>query len=584
MDGTLDLNNKKTEKIRFIVLLHGYGSNPEKLSQVKKHVKIQYPNAEVFCPQLALSTFSITNPDQIIVDLIDWIEKRINEIQEDNIAEIIFIGHSLGALLIRKLYTIICGETPQAPFEDIYRKNNLISSKKWAVKVSKIILFASLNRGWTSSHELNIPNVIKANIGLFIGNFLRIFNKTLIILSVRRGAEFITQLRIQWIRMRQTYNHVHSLGNAITIQLLGSKDDLVSPEDNIDLISGGDFVYLDVPYSGHIDILDLDDPQHGKQRRLAFILALTQPLEVLKKYSIVPSDDRLLEPNQTVKNMVFVIHGIRDKGYWTHKIARRIKYEAKKINSDCFDEWITETSSYGYFPILPFLFPWHRRKKVEWLMDQYTEAIARSPNATFSYVGHSHGTYLLAKAFELYPCCKFDKVVFAGSVVRSNYNWQNRIENKQVNRVLNIVATRDWVVAIFPNFFELFKIQDLGSAGHNGFTQVRNLPQVQQVKYVKGGHAAGITEPMWDTIAHFVLDGTLARVPNLAQTRCRPTVFVGKYPYIIWFIIIVGIGTVPLVTYGIWFCTRPWTELGYAILGFGTALYILMLWLFLTRV
>ena len=587
MDSTLDLDDKKTKKIRFIVLLHGYASTPEKLSQVKKYVETQYPNSEVFCPQLALSIFSTANPDKIIVDLIDLIEKRINEIQKHNIDEIIFIGHSLGALLIRKLYIIICGETAEAPFENIYKKNkdSLVEPKGWADRVSRLILIASLNRGWSISNQLNISKGILVTFGVFIGNFLRLFNITFIGLTVRRGAEFITQLRIQWIRMRQRSKYEQSsAGNATVIQLLGSTDDIIAPEDNIDLVSGDDFIYLDVPYSGHIDIIDFNDLQNGEQRRKTFLLALDAPLEQLKVHTIHPSDDQLPKPNDEIKKMVFVIHGIRDKGYWTHKIARKIKYEAKKINPDCLDEWTTETSSYGYFPMLPFLFPWHRRKKVEWLMDQYAEAVARYPNAAFSYVGHSHGTYLLAKAFELYPCCKFDKVVFAGSVVRSNYNWQKRIENKQVNRVLNFVATRDWVVAIFPNFFELLNMQDLGSAGHNGFTQVRNLPQVQQVKYVKGGHDAGITEPMWNTIAHFVLDGTLARLPNLARTRSGLTVFFGKHPYIGWIGIALITSIIPLLTYGFWYCTRPWLELGFAILGFSTALYILSLWLILTRI
>ena len=51
--------------------------------------------------------------------------------------------------------------------------------------------------------------------------------------------------------------------------------------------------------------------------------------------------------------------------------------------------------------MLPFLLSAYRRKNVEWLMDRYTEVVARYPNATVSYIGHSNGTYLLAKALEL---------------------------------------------------------------------------------------------------------------------------------------------------------------------------------------
>ena len=56
-------------------------------------------------------------------------------------------------------------------------------------------------------------------------------------------------------------------------------------------------------------------------------------------------------------------------------------------------------------------------------MDKYAEAKALFPNAEFSYVGHSNGTYLLARALTDYTCCSFKYVVFAGSVVRTDYNW-----------------------------------------------------------------------------------------------------------------------------------------------------------------
>ena len=39
--------------------------------------------------------------------------------------------------------------------------------------------------------------------------------------------------------------------------MLGSIDDIVSPEDQIDLETGGNFVYLGVRYSGHADIIQM---------------------------------------------------------------------------------------------------------------------------------------------------------------------------------------------------------------------------------------------------------------------------------------------------------------------------------------
>ena len=101
--------------------------------------------------------------------------------------------------------------------------------------------------------------------------------------------------------------------------------------------------------------------------------------------------------------------------------------------------------------MLPFILPWVRQEKVEWLMDEYVGAKARYPNASFSYVGHSNGTYLLARALRDYPAVRFRNVLFAGSVVRRDYRWDQAIRAGQVICVVNMVATSDWVVAIFPS-------------------------------------------------------------------------------------------------------------------------------------
>jgi hypothetical protein len=179
----------------------------------------------------------------------------------------------------------------------------------------------------------------------------------------------------------------------------------------------------------------------------------------------LPADNPAGEPQPEVTDVIFVIHGIRDAGYWTHKIARRVREKGKRLGRVV----ATETSSYGYFPMLRFFLPGERRIKTQWLMDQYVEACALYPNARFSFVGHSNGTYLLASALRDYRCCRFNRVLFAGSVVRRQYDWDRYIARGQVQEVANYVATADWVVAFFPKALQTLGIQDLGSAGHDGF-------------------------------------------------------------------------------------------------------------------
>lgn len=492
--------------------------------------------------------------------------------------------------------------------------------RPWAVNVRRIVLLAGMNRGWRISYHMNLKKLPVWWLGAGIGHLIWILTKRPpLIFTIRRGAEFITQLRIQWLFMRRragspVYPAVATsprwLGSALTIQLLGSKDDIVAPEDNVDLVSGSDFVYLDVPYSGHADVIELDDSKHGAGRKEAFSLALIGSKAKLEKAAIVPSDERFGAPDETVNKVVFVIHGSRDERYWTHKIARRVKQRAIDRYRQAVEQsrsasntgaaietvpagpetWATETSSYGYFPMLPFLFPWTRRQKGEWLMDQYTEALARYPRATFSYVGHSNGTYLLARALELYPCCRFENVVFAGSVVRQSYDW-TRFQNAKpprIKKVLNFVATCDWVVAFFQKFFQVLRLQYLGSAGHDGFkiTSTINAQGVNQVTYVRGGHGAAVEEPIWNVIADFVETGEvdLGAIPGTAKAQNLFVKSAGIFPPIVWgviasFIMWIGYRIKMAVDANV---GDPWSQ-GLAT-GLAFAAYALLLWMVLTRV
>ena len=306
-----------------------------------------------------------------------------------------------------------------------------------------------------------------------------IFQGRLTIFAIRKGAPFLIQTRLQWLALMRR----DKPPQLTLVQLLGTVDDLVAPDDTIDYAVDfereGSFFLLEVPETGHYNAVDMApaDPDSAKvERWKAFSDALSAPIDALKQKAIPREDmaDSLSpKPDKGVKDVVFVIHGIRDKGFWTQKIARAIKREARAQK----EEFRSVTASYGYFAMAPFVFPWVRRQKVAWLMDRYTEARARYPKAKFSYVGHSNGTYLVARALQDYPAARFKHVVFAGSVVRCDYNWHALMQpnpansGPRVERVLNYVATGDIVVALLPKAMQPIKPLDLGSAGHDGFRQ-----------------------------------------------------------------------------------------------------------------
>ena len=134
-------------------------------------------------------------------------------------------------------------------------------------------------------------------------------------------------------------------------------------------------------------------------------------------------------------------------------------------------------------------------------------------------MGHSNGTYLLTKALREYPACKFENVVFAGSVVQAKFEWDEMVAKERIGKYYNFVATCDWVVAIFPKTFQRLLLQDLGSAGFDGFKQIAVH---NQLKFIEGGHGAAINEKYWDEIANFIVDGKPSSSITKLSTENRP--------------------------------------------------------------
>jgi pimeloyl-ACP methyl ester carboxylesterase len=517
-----------------VVLFHGYTNQPEDMDGIEGLVKTSLPGAQVIKPEMPLTRWSTADPRKVVLRLLGEINREWSN-QRDR--DIIFIGHSVGGLLARKVYVAACGPTRDAPFSDVL---NITKPQPWAARVKRIILLAGMNRGWEVSYHFSAKKAIIWTVGVWIGNVIGfVGRRPPLMLHMRRGARFLTQLRLQWLAMRKhAPDPDRGMGGALTVQLLGSTDDVVSPEDNIDLISGRDFIYLDVPRTGHNDIIHVDPSPIEKTDRSGILAdAISLPPDALWERAVAISDQPLAKVDLKVTDVIFVVHGIRDVGHWTQKIARRVISRAREIDKENKDNnppkrvFAMETASYGYFPMAPFLFASRRRQKVEWLMNQYAEAMATYPNAEFSCVAHSNGTYLVAKALEEYAACRFKRIIFAGSVVRQNFNWKHYITSGRVGAVLNYVATGDWVVAWFPKLFEVVRIQDLGSAGYDGFHSNNSL---WQVCFVKGDHGAALGEEHWDKIADFIVKEPAAVPKRNAETQEPWVTIPGLFPPLVW--------------------------------------------------
>lgn len=532
-----------------VVMLHAMGWRREKAFREAIQVtRSVLPGVQIWAPRLPTQWWSNASPSDLVKRVLVYIDEQDRQKSFDRI---VLVGYSIGGILAR------------AAFVEAWE-----TRRPWALRVERLILLAAMNRGWSFAPTVNVfVDLIRQSFYYA----LRALGLTRLFASVRCGSSFVTDLRLRWLNLEPVVRET------TVVQLLGTVDDVVSPDDNIDIHSGHGFIYLDVPGSGHLNVLQFSDKIHGAKRRDRYLTALTRSQEELKK--IASPVALAFEPDESITDVLFVVHGIRDYGFWTAHLARFIAGVAKKQGL----RMAYITPKYGYFGLLPFLLPWNRREKVRWFMDQYVEARARYPKAKrISYVGHSNGTYLLSRALRDYSTPHFDRVVFAGSVVRTDYRWEDYIPTR-VARVLNYVATADWVVAIFPGFLGRFKIGralfDLGGAGFDGFTKVKLDPHapLNDVEYIVGTHSAALREFNWDYIANFVVCDMVDK--KNPQTQGPPSLLVrilAAGASVIWLVLLL-IVFLPLVILAV----DPLIE-GFDI-GLWQWLLFTLLWILLMR-
>jgi len=162
-------------------------------------------------------------------------------------------------------------------------------------------------------------------------------------------------------------------------------------------------------------------------------------------------------------------------------------------------------------------------------MDELTEMRAKYPNMSeLHFIGHSHGTYVMASALREYKALHLRRAVFAGSVVPQDFDWASPALAHRIEGISNYAASSDLVVAWLPRLFEIFG-GELGSAGFNGFRRPSGMTEdawadfMKQFKWVDGYHSAAIQAGDTSTIASiadFVMRGGADGVPsNLAERQ-----------------------------------------------------------------
>jgi len=462
------------------VLVHGLSPKAERWQTMQRALE---PHGQVLQLHYNAAHWSNADPAAVAAGIGQQVQTAV---AQTGARRVVLVAHSMGALLTRRALLDAHGQD-------------------WAGRVGRVVLMAGVNRGWSLDGEppADVDPLYRLwmRFGFWGARMLRMSE---LVFALERGSPFVADLRLAWMnRMRAADRPPIEV-----VQMLGDIDDIVAREDNEDLRTMASLRYaqLRLRGTGHADIVDFgagakpgsEEADLGLYRRGKLVAAATAPFAEVSLLNEVPPH----ATDETITEVVFVLHGIRDLGRWSADFETAIdrRYPGRRAHL------AVVSSRYGYFGMGPFLFEGVRQRYVRWFMDEYTETLARYPRVrpeSIRFFGHSNGTYIVAEALQAYHEMRIERVVFAGSVVRKAYDWAAL--GKRVTRVRNYVGTQDWVVALFPRLFELpgpsLLRNPIGSAGFNGFDDEQ---RVDNVRYVHGEH--GAFESRVDEIVAFLLD------------------------------------------------------------------------------
>jgi pimeloyl-ACP methyl ester carboxylesterase len=445
-----------TKDSGLIVLVHGWSKGPETMMEVAEVVKDvqEYGDYGIYLWDYGSNKYSNKDPLGIAQNLANHISSLLGQTKK----RIVLIGHSLGGLLVRRAYLI-----------------GLTEKKDWATQVDRIILLAAPNRGTQATSRSPWLWVID--------NLARSVNVGGLIRSIQRGAPFIVDLRNDWIKQ---FNKLEN--PPLVAQIVGSIDSLVNPSDSIDVTQFRNSLDRQLPNSTHLSIVNKNESgEYIKEMLLAERSNQTKTVED--------------EESRVIK--LLIVHGIRDYGDRFDKI----RDATKNIASTEKQLLIASAPRYKYFSAIEFVNPISRRDKIYEFADLYMEMLATPPTSSPIYfVGHSFGTYLMAKSVERYKSINFERAYFAGSVLKEEYFKEHEFLGNRIGYLRNDIATNDWPVGLLCSGLSNFGFaKDIGTGGFNGFSGIANENRYEEVRYFDGGHGKALEQANQATIADWLL-------------------------------------------------------------------------------
>ena len=76
--------------------------------------------------------------------------------------------------------------------------------RPWADQVKRIIQLAGMNGGWSVSHHMGTRRALEFSLGSVAGHLVQsVTGRQLAIFQIRRGATFLSGLRLQWLALQK---------------------------------------------------------------------------------------------------------------------------------------------------------------------------------------------------------------------------------------------------------------------------------------------------------------------------------------------------------------------------------------------
>jgi len=189
--------------------------------------------------------------------------------------------------------------------------------------------------------------------------------------------------------------------------------------------------------------------------------------------------------------VVYSVHGIQTFGGWQEKLDTVLK----KYGEGTVSEHIIY--KYHHFPITHFLRSSKRADEVDKLSKDLLILARRFPEARICIVGHSFGTYLIAESLKkISDRLNIDRIILAGSVLQSDYDWTDIINKHNIKSVTNECASKDSAL-VFSHFFA----KGLGMAGIEGLSPHGGIIIN---RHFEGGHSCFFTDSTFSQWSQYI--------------------------------------------------------------------------------